>query len=65
MRTRTLDLRIILFRMSHEQSSSFTVKRVVGIWVTEELRKEHFKDVYHIYTAISVFEINTSSCVLG
>lgn len=36
--------------MTHEQRRRLAVKRIIRVWVTQELGKEHLKDVDELYT---------------
>lgn len=42
------DPRVVLLRMPHQERSSFTIQRVVGVRVAEQLREEHLEDVDHV-----------------
>lgn len=45
---RTFDLGIVALRFPHEERSGFTIQRVGGVGISEELWDEDFEDVDHV-----------------
>jgi hypothetical protein len=49
--SRTFHLCLVLLWMTHEQCSSFSVQRIVGVGVAQKLWKEGFEDILHSFSS--------------
>lgn len=45
----TFDLRVVILWMAHKQRCSVAVKRIVRVWISQQLGKKHLKYVDHVY----------------
>lgn len=51
----TFHFPIVVFWVAHQKRRGFSVKRVVRVWVSQQLRKEDFEHVDEIYIAFHEF----------